>query len=65
MSDLTNTVERLYEVVVNDEEQYSILLVGQTIPKGWRSAETQGDKESCLAYINDIWINMRPLSLRR
>ena len=57
--------EYLFTVVVNHEEQYSIWPAGQTIPNGWRSLGQVGSKEVCLAYINQVWTDMRPLSLRQ
>jgi len=56
---------RLYNVVVNHEEQYSIWPVDREIPAGWRTAGKSGLKPECLAYINEVWTDMRPLSLRR
>lgn len=55
----------LYKVVVNHEEQYSIWLVDRENPPGWRDAGKTGSKAECLAYIKDVWIDMRPLSLRK
>lgn len=52
-------------VVVNDEEQYSIWPVGRELPTGWRDVGVQGPKASCLEYIEKVWTDMRPLSLRR
>ncbi|WP_327432449.1 MbtH family protein [Streptomyces sp. NBC_01236] len=54
-----------YTVVVNDEEQYSIWPVDRDIPAGWRERGLRGSKEECLAHIQEIWTDMRPLSLRR
>lgn len=54
-----------HRVVVNHEEQYSTLPVGQEIPAGWRDAGFQGSKAECLAMIGEIWTDMRPLSVRR
>jgi MbtH protein len=54
-----------YKVVVNDEEQYSIWPVHRDNPLGWRDAGKSGSKDECLAYINDVWTDMRPLSLRK
>jgi MbtH protein len=56
---------RTYVVVVNHEEQYSIWPKGRQIPSGWRDVGTEGDKPHCLAYIDEVWTDMRPLSLRR
>lgn len=53
-----------FVVVVNDEEQYSIWPEARPLPAGWRDAGTRGSKESCLAYVQEVWTDMRPLSLR-
>jgi MbtH protein len=55
---------RTYTVVMNHEEQYSIWLVNKEIPRGWREVGKQGPKAECLAYIEEVWTDMRPLSLR-
>ncbi|MYM28000.1 MbtH family NRPS accessory protein [Duganella sp. CY15W] len=60
-----NQVETLYEVVVNEEEQYSIWPVTKAIPAGWRTVGVQGAKQLCLDHINTVWTDMRPLSLRQ
>jgi len=54
----------IYNVVVNDEEQYSIWPVDREIPLGWRAIGKSGLKDECLAYIKEVWTDMRPLSLR-
>ncbi|PRY41621.1 MbtH family protein [Umezawaea tangerina] len=54
-----------YIVVLNDEEQYSIWPEGKAIPGGWRQDGFGGDKAECLAHIDEVWSDMRPLSLRR
>ncbi len=55
---------REYLVVVNDEEQYSIWFAGRDIPDGWRADGKRGMKADCLAYIDEVWTDMRPLSIR-
>ena len=54
----------IYHVVVNHEEQYSIWPEWKAIPAGWRQAGRTGTKPECLAYIAEVWTDMRPLSLR-
>lgn len=54
-----------YVVVVNHEEQYSIWPDYREIPLGWQSVGKSGSKQECLEYIKEVWIDMRPLSLRR
>jgi MbtH protein len=56
---------QIYKVVVNHEEQYSIWLVDREIPAGWRDAGKTGTKDECLAHIQEVWTDMRPLSLRK
>jgi len=53
-----------FVVVINDEEQYSIWPSYKSIPKGWRPDGKRGVKAECLAYIDQVWTDMRPLSLR-
>ena len=55
----------IYKVVVNHEEQYSIWPVWRELPAGWRDAGKSGTKDECLAYIKEVWTDMRPLSLRK
>jgi len=55
----------VYKVVVNDEEQYSIWPDGKDNALGWRDEGTVGTKEECLARIQEVWTDMRPLSLRQ
>ncbi|MBO4208619.1 MbtH family protein [Micromonospora echinofusca] len=64
MSD-ENADGRTYRVVVNDEEQYSIWLGDRELPNGWHAEGTEGTREECLARIEQVWTDMRPLSLRR
>jgi MbtH protein len=55
----------VYKVVVNDEEQYSIWPVDRENALGWRDAGKSGTKTDCLAYIREVWSDLRPLSLRK
>jgi len=54
-----------FTVVVNHEEQYSIWPAQREIPAGWRAAGKTGKKKECLEYIEEVWTDMRPLSLRK
>ena len=54
----------IYKVVLNDEQQYSIWPAGRENALGWRDAGKGGTKQECLAYIKEVWTDMRPLSLR-
>jgi MbtH protein len=54
----------LYAVVMNHEEQYSLWPVDKDLPIGWRAEGFTGTSDECLAHIDEIWTDMRPLSLR-
>jgi MbtH protein len=54
-----------YAVVVNHEEQYSIWPVDKPLPDGWQGDGVTGSKSLCLAHIEQVWTDMRPLSLRK
>jgi MbtH protein len=62
---MTDEDMRLYKVVVNDEAQYSIWFADRETPPGWREVGKRGPKEECLTYIEEVWTDMRPLSLRK
>lgn len=55
----------IYKVVMNHEEQYSIWPADRELPLGWTDAGKSGTKKECLAYIEEVWTDMRPLSLRK
>ena len=55
----------IYKVVVNHEEQYSIWPADRENPLGWRDVGKSGPKAECLAYIEEVWTDMRPLILRQ
>jgi MbtH protein len=55
---------RIYKVVINHEDQYSIWLAAKPNPSGWRDEGKTGQKKDCLAYIQEVWTDMRPRSLR-
>jgi MbtH protein len=55
---------RIFKVVVNHEEQYSIWFADRETPPGWSDAGKEGTKAECLAFIQTIWTDMRPKSLR-
>ena len=54
-----------YNVVMNHEEQYSIWPVEKEIPLGWKAVGKSGKKDECLAYVKEVWTDMRHLSLRK
>jgi MbtH protein len=52
-------------VVVNHEAQYAIWPAAQPLPAGWREEGCRGSREECLAHVERVWTDMRPLSVRR
>jgi uncharacterized protein YbdZ (MbtH family) len=56
---------KTHRVVINSEEQYSIWPLDRELPHGWSEVGRTGPVSDCLAYIAEVWTDMRPLSLRR
>jgi len=54
-----------YQVLVNDEEQYSLWPTFKGIPNGWHQVGPIGTKQECLDYVEQVWTDMRPLSVRQ
>tara|TARA_B100000614_G_scaffold196420_1_gene177694 strand:+ start:343 stop:546 length:204 start_codon:yes stop_codon:yes gene_type:complete len=53
-----------YQVVINIEDQYSIWPTWKDMPVGWQLVDKKGTKEECLAYVKEVWTDMRPRSLK-
>ena len=54
----------VYVTVVNAEEQWSIWPAGRPLPIGWTASGRTGNKQECLEYVQEVWVDMRPLSMR-
>ncbi len=65
MSQTQDPDSTLYHAVVNHEEQYSIWPADKPLPAGWRVVGDAGSKAAVLAFIEQVWTDMRPLSVRR
>ena len=61
---LSEDDRELYKVVVNDEKQYSIWSQYRKIPLGWNEEGFIGIHKSCMEYIETVWTDMTPESLR-
>ncbi len=57
--------QEMYLVLINHEEQYSLWPSYKAIPAGWKAIGEERTKNECLAYIDEVWTDMRPLSLRK
>jgi MbtH protein len=55
----------VYKVLVNHEEQYALWPADLDIPLGWKETGKSGPKKECLAYVDEVWTDMRPLSVRQ
>lgn len=53
-----------YQVLRNDEDQYSLWPADLEVPAGWSQAGKEGTQEECSAYVDEVWTDMRPRSLR-
>ncbi|MBL1100670.1 MbtH family protein [Streptomyces coffeae] len=53
-----------YQVLRNDEDQYSLWLADLEVPDGWQPVGKEGTKEECSAHVDEVWTDMRPRSLR-
>lgn len=59
------TENTIYVVIINQEEEYSIRPAYHGLPLGWKAANKQGTRDECLDYIQEVWTDMRPLSVRK
>ncbi|MGY2438216.1 MbtH family protein [Pseudomonas sp. SDO52101_S400] len=59
-----NDAQQQFDVVINTQGQYSLWPAGKPMASGWNTAGMRGERQVCLDYINEHWIDMRPRSLR-
>lgn len=53
-----------FTVLINDEEQYSLWPEWKAVPDGWQLAGMSGTEEECVKFVDRVWTDMRPKSLR-
>lgn len=53
-----------YQVLRNDEDQYSLWPAHVEVPAGWSQVGKEGTQAECSAYVDEVWTDMRPRSLR-
>lgn len=56
---------RLYIAVTNGEGDYACWLYGRETPLGLWTIGDAGTKEECRQYIEKIWVDKTPLSIKR
>ena len=54
-----------YIVLMNEEEQYSLWPSHKEVPRGWRDVGVVGTKQECLEYVEKVWTDITPLSVRK
>ena len=54
-----------HAVVCNEEDQYALWPLGVPVPRGWTPVGTVGTEVECLRYVEAVWPDLRPRSLRR
>lgn len=42
-------------ILVNDAGDHSLWPAGRPVPPGWRETGPEGDRETCLAWIDTHW----------
>jgi MbtH protein len=63
MSSIFEMDDQHFEVVVNDQKQYSVWPKEWPVPTGWNAVGISGLRPDCLRHIEAIWTDMRPHSL--
>ncbi len=51
-------------VLVNAEDQHSLWPAFAAVPAGWTVAKQAGPRAEALAYVEQSWTDLRPLSTR-
>ena len=64
-NDNSEEIEELYLVLKNCEEQYSLWPECKKVPVAWEVVFGLESKKNCIQYVNETWVDMRPLSLRK
>ncbi|MCU6502459.1 MbtH family NRPS accessory protein [Rugamonas sp. A1-17] len=44
----------LFEVIVNEADEYAVWGLGKPLPPGWTSVGLEGSQAACLDYINVV-----------
>lgn len=58
MINLIENKSAVYKVLTNCYRQYSIWPIGRENPLGWIDTAKSGEKDECLAYVNEVWLGM-------
>jgi MbtH protein len=47
------------------ETEYCLWPEGKAVPRGWQSTGQSGGKQTCINYLQEVWTDMRPLSIHK
>ncbi|MFI0739429.1 AMP-binding protein [Streptomyces sp. NPDC021100] len=64
MSEPQDVARTEWCVVLNGEGQYAIWPAARELPAGWRAEGVRGERERCLARVQEVWTDPRPVGLR-
>jgi MbtH protein len=56
--------ETVFAVVRNGEDQYAIWAADKPLPAGWEDVGMKGSRQECLDYVEEVWTDMRPRTVR-
>lgn len=59
-----DNTDTAFDVVVNEQGQYSIWPTYRAMPAGWKATGVKGDRQICLDHISEVWTDLRPRRLR-
>jgi MbtH protein len=55
---------RLFKVLINEEDQYSLWPATFDVPRGWWETGKHGTQQECTTYVDEVWTDMRPRTVR-
>ncbi|UKS24693.1 MbtH family protein [Paenibacillus sp. HWE-109] len=60
MSNPFEGADDTYLVLINEQGQYSLWPSFALVPAGWTTVFGQESRETCLAFVESNWTDMRP-----
>lgn len=55
--------DTVFVVLTNQQNQHSLWPKFKTVPGGWQAVGVEGNKQTCVDYIEKEWADMRPKTL--
>lgn len=63
MTNIFDDNDGTFLVLTNEENQHSLWPASIDVPSGWDKVHGPETRDSCLAYVDEHWTDMRPRSL--